>query len=99
MEKYLENIIRNAAAAESEIMTHIMRQTAEKTDIVTMVNDLLYKTAQEKGITLYELCSSVVPEVKQEITDDLRDNWEQKGYKMKLTTTVTLHPRQYSDED
>lgn len=56
---------------ESEIQKYIEGHLNETAEVVTRkINELLYETAQKKGISLYQLCASVVPEIKQSIKSD-----------------------------
>ena len=65
------DLLMNAVYTESEIQKYIVGHLNETAEEVTRkINELLYETAQKKGISLYQLCESVVPEIKQSIKSD-----------------------------
>ena len=68
-EKY--DLLMNAVDTESKIQKYIEGHLNETAEVVTRkLNELLYDTAQKKGISLFQLCASVVPEIKQSIKSD-----------------------------
>ena len=69
--KEIYDLLMNAVSAESEIQKYIEGHLNETAEAVTRkTNELLYETAQKNGISLYQLCASVVPEIKQSIKSD-----------------------------
>ena len=88
----IERLLHNAVMAESSIQKYIEHNIAEsKIELIKKVNDLLYETAQEKNISLYELCASVVPEITYEFKES--NPYEGgNGFKVKFETTIKLKP-------
>ena len=86
MEKVKYDLLQNAVSAESEIQKYIESHLNEcKEEITKKVNELLYETAQKERISLYQLCASVVPEIKQSI----------KQEPLRVETEITLIPKKY----
>ena len=80
------DLLQNAVCAESEIQKYIEGHLNETAEAVTRkINELLYETAQKERISLYQLCASVVPEIKQSI----------KQEPLRVETEITLIPKQY----
>lgn len=62
---------------------------AAESELNAQLNDLLYETAKEYGISLYQLCASVVPE----FSSDIKQNpYENGSVRFDLETTITLKP-------
>ena len=57
IEKQIKARITNAVCAESQLNTFCSEKITQE------LNALLYKVANEKGITLYQLCASVIPHI------------------------------------
>ena len=86
------DLLQNAVCAESEIQKYIESHLDEcKEEITKKVNELLYETAQKNGISLYQLCASVVPE----ITQSIKPSESPYPFKLELETQITLIPKQY----
>lgn len=85
--KDLQRIIENAVFTES-VAEESRRKFA--TNIKDDVNRLLIEKAQELGVSLYEVCASYVPEIKQEIIEiDVYKN-KREWPDMAITTTIRL---------
>lgn len=83
------DLLMNAVCAESEIQKYIEGHLNETAEAVTRkMNELLYETAQKKGISLYQLCASVVPEIKQSIKSEY-------PYPFKVETEISLIPKNH----
>ena len=92
-----KKLIENAIIAESSLMDYIEKFHAEeKSKLVSRLNNMLCETANEKGISLYELCSFVVPEFSYDIK---KAEPHECGIKVKLETTITLKPKQCEEEE
>jgi hypothetical protein len=84
-----KDLIKNAVFAESALKDYMYRhRMAQESEILDQLNDLLYKTAKEHGVSLYQLCSSVVPDFSY----DIKENPYEGGLKMVMETTITLKP-------
>ena len=84
-----KDLIKNAVSAESALTGYMHRhRMAQESELLNQLNDLLYKTAKEYGVSLYQLCSSVVPEFSY----DIKENPYEGGFKMTMQTTITLKP-------
>lgn len=80
------DLLMNAVSAESQIQKYIESHLEECAEEVTRkINELLYETAQKERISLYQLCASVVPEIKQSI----------KQEPLRVETEITLIPKKY----
>lgn len=85
-------LLQNAIMAESSIQRYVDVNFEEsKNDIIRKVNETLYQEAQEKGITLYQLCASVVPVLSYDIKECHQDE-DKKGVKVQLVSTIRLKP-------
>lgn len=84
-----KDLIKNAVSAESALKDFVYtHRMAQKDELINQLNALLYETAKKYGISLYQLCSSVVPEFSY----DIKENPYEGGLKMTLETTITLKP-------
>lgn len=92
-EKALQAIIENSLIAESRMIEHCRRElTYSPAQMVGQLNDLLCRVANEKGITLYELCASVVPEISTDFRDDPSKPYTHFGHGMYCETVIKLKP-------
>lgn len=86
------DLLMNAVCAESEIQKYIEGHLNETAEAVTRkINELLYETAQKKGISLYQLCASVVPEIKQSI----KPSESPYPFKLEVETEISLIPKNH----
>lgn len=87
---YIEDLLKNAVAAESGINDAVRRGMYDaRTQAVQKLNELLYNTAQEKGISIYELCANTIPVFE----DKMEQSHDGEGYKVTIKTTIKLEPR------
>ena len=84
-------LLQNAIMAESSIQRYVDEHFEEsKTDMIRKVNETLYQEAQEKGITLYQLCASVVPVLSYDIKECHQE--DKNGVKVEFVSTIRLKP-------
>lgn len=85
--KDLQRIIENTVFTES-VVTECRRKHAS--DVKDEVNRLLIEKAQELGLSLYEVCATYVPEIKQEL---IEIDWYKEKHEwpdMAIETTIRL---------
>lgn len=86
-----KKIIENAVIAESSIMEYMHREhITDKQAVVSKLNKLLYEVAENHGMTLYELCSAVYPEISTDFTEATRT---EEGFKCDFVTTIKLRKK------
>jgi hypothetical protein len=88
--KDIQRIIENAVFTES-VATECRRKSGA--NVKDEVNRLLIEKAQELGISLYEVCATYVPEIKQDIIEiDVYKN-KREWPDMAIKTNIRLLPR------
>ena len=85
--KDLQRIIENAVFTES-VATECLRKFG--TNVKDDVNRLLIEKAQELGVSLYEICATFVPEIKQELISIDWYKEKREGPDIAITATIRL---------
>ena len=86
-----KKIIENAVIAERSIMEYMHKERiTDKQAVVSKLNKLLYEVAENNGMTLYELCSAVYPEIRTDFTEATRT---EGGIKCDFVTTIKLRKK------
>lgn len=88
--KDIQRIIENAVFTES-VATECRRKCG--VNVKEEVNRLLIEKAQELGVSLYEICATFVPEIKQELINIDWYKEKREGPDMTIETTIRLVPR------
>lgn len=62
-----KRLVSNAVFMESFATQYSIAREEQKSQVIEKCNELVYKTAQEYGISVYEVCANFVPEVSSDI--------------------------------
>lgn len=90
MNEGIKKVIENAVFAESVIQECRQKHQAE---VVENLNRILMNKAQAEGISLYEVCSTYIPEIASEFVE--YDIYKEKEWPdMGLRVTIKLVRRQ-----
>jgi hypothetical protein len=89
--KKIEKLIENSVFTESVIEEC---KNKHDLDVKDKLNRLLFEKAQSLGVSLYEVCSMYIPEIKSEIVEidcyKTKREWPDMG----VVTTIRLVPRE-----
>ena len=87
---HLEDLVKNAAAAESALNDAVARGMYNaRIQAVQKLNELLYKTAEEKCVSIYEICANTIPVFEDTMETSRIDG----GCNVTMKTVIKLVPR------